>query len=176
MYTNHRSLSNTIRKLRQQAQALLEEADILMGRDFILQQEIKTHISHITKAELRKRLRKPTLFCFKEMPIPPPQPQASTSSLNLSAQRHCIRYMRSGEPMRCYECNSLSHINGTATYTSVHCVDKDSLDMPKRTVLTITTMMELEDSSISGERKPVTITENVKTPTSFTYLFQNQMV
>ena len=36
MYTNHRSLSNTIRKLRQQAQALLEEANILMGRDFIL--------------------------------------------------------------------------------------------------------------------------------------------
>ena len=29
MYTNHQSLSNTIRKLRQQAQALLEEADIL---------------------------------------------------------------------------------------------------------------------------------------------------
>ena len=35
-----------------------------------------------------------------------------------------------------------------ATYTSVHCVDKDSLDMPKRTVLTVTTMMELEDSLI----------------------------
>ena len=36
MYTNHQSLSNTIRKLRQQAQALLEEADILTGRDVIL--------------------------------------------------------------------------------------------------------------------------------------------
>ena len=36
MYTNHQSLSNTIRKLCQQAQALLEEADILTGRDFIL--------------------------------------------------------------------------------------------------------------------------------------------
>ena len=109
MYTNHRSLSNTIRKLHQQAQALLEEADILTGRDFILRQEIETHVSHITKAELRKRLHKPTLFRFKETPIPPPQPQTS-SSLNLSARRHRICYMQSGEPMRCYECNSLSHI------------------------------------------------------------------
>ena len=36
LYTNHRSIVNTIRKLRQQAQALLEEADILTGRDFML--------------------------------------------------------------------------------------------------------------------------------------------
>ena len=86
MYTNHRSLVNTIRKLRQQTQALLEEADILTGRDFMLQQEIETHVSKITKAKLHKRLRKPTLFCFKETPIPQPQPQASTSSLNLSAR------------------------------------------------------------------------------------------
>ena len=110
MYTNHRSLVNTIKKLHQQAQALLEEADILTGRDFMLRQEIETHVSHITKTELRKRLCKPTLFRFKETPIPPPQPQALTSSLNLSARQHRIHYMRSGEPMRCYGCNSLSHI------------------------------------------------------------------
>ena len=110
MYTNHQSLVNTIRKLHQQAQALLEEADILTRRDFMLQQEIKTHVSKITKAELCKRLHKPTLFHFKETPIPPPQPQASTLSLNLSARQHRICYMRLGEPMRCYKCNSLSHI------------------------------------------------------------------
>ena len=110
MYMNHQSLVNTIKKLHQQAQALLEEADILTGRDFMLRQEIETHVSKITRTELCKRLRKPTLFCFKEMPIPPPPPQPSTSSLNLSARQHHIRYMRSGEPVRCYKCNSLSHI------------------------------------------------------------------
>ena len=110
MYTNHWSLVNTIRKLCQQAQALLEEANILTGRDFMLWQEIETHVSKITRTKLCKILRKPTLFHFKEMPIPPPQPQASTSSLNLSAHWHCIHYMRLGEPMRCYKCNSLSHI------------------------------------------------------------------
>ena len=109
MYTNHWSLVNTIRKLCQQAQALSEEADIFTGRDFILQQEIKTHVSKITRANLCKRLRKPMQFHLREMPIPPPQPQAS-SSQNLSAHWHCIHYMRSGEPMRCYRCNSLSHI------------------------------------------------------------------
>ena len=109
MYTNHRSLVNTIGKLRKQAQMLLEEADILTGRDFMLRQEIETHMSKITKTELCKRLHKPTLFRFKETPLPPPQPQAS-SSLNLSARRHRIRYLQSGEPMRCYKCNSLSHI------------------------------------------------------------------
>ena len=65
MYTNHWSLVNTTRKLCQQAQALLEEANILTGRDFMLWQEIETHVSKITKAELCKRLRKPTLFHFK---------------------------------------------------------------------------------------------------------------
>ena len=72
MYTNHQSIVNTIRKLHQQAQALLEEADILIGRDFMLRQEIETHVSKITRTELRNRLRKPTLLHFKGTPIPPP--------------------------------------------------------------------------------------------------------
>ena len=84
MYTNHQSLVNTIGKLHKQAQMLLEEADILTGRDFMLRQEIESHVSKISKTELRKRLRKPTLFHFKETPAPPP-PTQSTSSLNLSA-------------------------------------------------------------------------------------------
>ena len=109
MYTNHWSLVNTIRKLHQQAQLLPEEAGILTRRDFILQQEIETHVSKITKAELHKRLCKPSHFHFKETPVPPPQPQAS-SSQTLSTRWHCICYMQSGEPMRCYKCNSLSHI------------------------------------------------------------------
>ena len=62
MYTNHRSLVNTIQKIRQQAQQLLEEADILTGRDYILWQEIKSHISKITRTKLWQRLYKPTLL------------------------------------------------------------------------------------------------------------------
>ena len=60
--------------------------------------------------------------------------------------------------------------SGTVNYMSAHCVDKDNLDIPKRIVLTVTTMMELEAISIQKEEKPVIIAENVKTPTLFMYL------
>ena len=109
MYTNHWSLVNTIWKIHQQAQQLLEEADILTGRDFILRQEIETHVSKITKTELCKRLHRPTHFHFEEMPLPPFQPTASLS-WTLATHRHPICYTWSEEPMRCYECNNLSHI------------------------------------------------------------------
>ena len=55
-------------------------------------------------------------------------------------------------------------------------MDKDSLDMPKRTVPIDTTMMELEDILILKEPKLATIVENVETLTAFTYLFQSPMV
>ena len=61
--------------------------------------------------------------------------------------------------------------NGTVNSMSACCVDKDNLDMPRRIVLTVTTMMELEAILILRERKPVTTVENVKTLTSVTYLF-----
>ena len=64
--------------------------------------------------------------------------------------------------------------NRTVNCTSAHCVDKGNLDMPRRIVLTVTTMMELEAILISREGKLVTIVENVKTLTS--YLFWNLMV
>ena len=48
--------------------------------------------------------------------------------------------------------------------------------MPRRIVLTVTMMTELEAILISREGKPVTIAENVETLTSFTYLFWNLMV
>ena len=66
-------------KLHQQAQQLLEEANILTGRDFILQQEIKTHMLKITQTKLHQRLCRPTHFHFKEMPLPSSQPTASSS-------------------------------------------------------------------------------------------------
>ena len=66
--------------------------------------------------------------------------------------------------------------NGTVNYMFAHYVDKDSLDMLRKIVLTATMMMELEAILTLREGKPVTIAENVKTLTSFTYLFWNLMV
>ena len=67
-------------------------------------------------------------------------------------------------------------LDGTVNYMFAHCVDKDSLDMVRKIVLTDTMMMELEAILTLGEGRPVTIAENVETPTSFTYLFWNLMV
>ena len=66
--------------------------------------------------------------------------------------------------------------SGTVSHTFAHYVDKDSLDMPRRTVLISTTMMEYEDILMLKEPKLVTLVENVETLTAFTYLFQNPMV
>ena len=66
--------------------------------------------------------------------------------------------------------------NETVNSMSAHCVDKGNLDMPRRIVLTVTTMTELNAISISREGKPVTIAENVKAPTPFMYLSWNLMV
>ena len=176
MYTNHWSLFNTMRKLCQQAQALLKEANILTGRDFMLQQGIETHVSKITRTKLRKRLHEPTLFCSKETPIPPPQPQALTSSLNLSAHWHHICYMRSGEPMRCYECNSLSHIKWNCQrYVCPLCGQRQLGHAQKNCPDHYHDDRTWGYFNIEGG-KPVIITEKVKTLTAFRYSFKNQMV
>ena len=109
MYTNHWSLVNTIWDLWQQAQQPLEEVNILQGRDYILWQEIETHVSKIIQTKLCQRLYRPTHFCFKDMPMPPSHPVA-LSSWTLITHWHPVHYTQSGEPVRCYECNSLSHI------------------------------------------------------------------
>ena len=51
--------------------------------------------------------------------------------------------------------------SGTVSYMSARCVDKDSLDTPRRTVTIGTTMMECKDILISKEAKLVTITETI---------------
>ena len=91
MYTNHWSLVNTIWKLHQQAQQLLEEADILQRRDYILWQEIETHISKITRTKLRQRIYRLTHFHFKDTPLIPSWPVAS-SSWTLTTYQHPICY------------------------------------------------------------------------------------
>ena len=142
MYMNHRSLVNTIKKLHQQAQALLEEANILTGRDFMLHQEIKTHISKITRTELCKRLCKPGSFVSKKCLFLP---------LHLKHQPHHLIYRLvdivsdtwgQENPWDVMNAIVFPTSSGTVNDMSVPCVDKDNQDMPKRIVLTITMTME----------------------------------
>ena len=52
MYTNYRLLTQSICHIREQAQKLLDEADTLQGRDFVMREEINKHVKRITRKEL----------------------------------------------------------------------------------------------------------------------------
>ena len=52
LYDSHRSTIETVRNLRKQAQAILEEADKLQGRNLLLRKELKRHIATVAQPEL----------------------------------------------------------------------------------------------------------------------------
>jgi hypothetical protein len=59
LYLTHRYHSHTIKKLREQAMALLEEANKINERDMMIRHEIKSHVQTISRPDLRQRIRKP---------------------------------------------------------------------------------------------------------------------
>jgi hypothetical protein len=59
LYVNHRNHIRTIKKLRKQAMALLEEANKINDRNPMVCQEIESHVETITRTDLRQRIRKP---------------------------------------------------------------------------------------------------------------------
>ena len=54
LYMNHRHSTETIKNLRSQAQALLEEANRMQGRHRLLKQELDQYISNIPQGEFRR--------------------------------------------------------------------------------------------------------------------------
>jgi hypothetical protein len=59
LYVNHQNNACTVKKLREQAMVLLEEANKINDQDLMIRQEIESHVGTITKSELRQRIRKP---------------------------------------------------------------------------------------------------------------------
>jgi hypothetical protein len=54
LYVNHRNNTRTVKTLREQAMALLEEANKINDRDLMIRQEIESHVGAITRADLRQ--------------------------------------------------------------------------------------------------------------------------
>jgi hypothetical protein len=52
LYMTHQYHSHTIKKLREQAMALLEEANKINQRDMMVRHEIKSHVQTITQSDL----------------------------------------------------------------------------------------------------------------------------
>jgi hypothetical protein len=59
LYVNHQNHTCTIKKLREQATALLEEANRINERDMMIQHEIKNHAGTITGSDLCQQIKKP---------------------------------------------------------------------------------------------------------------------
>jgi hypothetical protein len=59
LHVNHRNYTCTIKKLREQATALLEEANRINERDMMIWHEIKNHGRMITRSDLHQQIKKP---------------------------------------------------------------------------------------------------------------------
>jgi hypothetical protein len=59
LYLTHRYHTCTIKKLQEQAKALLEEADKINERDKMVRHEIESHVQTITWSDLWQRIKKP---------------------------------------------------------------------------------------------------------------------
>ena len=59
LYNSHQQTTETMRKLRLQAQAILEEADKMQQQNSLVKKEINRHVATIANSELRKRLSYP---------------------------------------------------------------------------------------------------------------------
>jgi hypothetical protein len=59
LYMTHQYYSCTIKRLREQAMTLLEEANKINRRDMVVRCEIESHVQTITRSDLRQRIKKP---------------------------------------------------------------------------------------------------------------------
>jgi hypothetical protein len=80
LYVNHRNNTCTVKKLREQAMALLEEANKINDRDLIVRQELENHVKTITRANLHQCIRKPGRVQIITSPTLLPGPSRSTDN------------------------------------------------------------------------------------------------
>jgi hypothetical protein len=72
LYLTHRYHVRTIKNLREQAQALLVEADKINECDKMVRHELESHVQTITQSDLRQRIKKPQRVRVIVSPTPLP--------------------------------------------------------------------------------------------------------
>jgi hypothetical protein len=105
LYMTHRYHACTIKKLREQAKALLEEADKINECDKMVRHEIKSHIQTITRSDLRQQIKKPqqVRVVVPPTPLPGPSQQPDYSHLATYGQNYSRRQYQ------CFECGDPTH-------------------------------------------------------------------
>jgi hypothetical protein len=105
LYMTHWYHAHTIKRLREQAMALLEEANKINERDMMVRHEIESHVQAISQADLRQRIKK--LQQAQVIVSPTPIPTTSRQSNN----SHCATYgwNYTWQQYQCFECGDPTH-------------------------------------------------------------------
>jgi hypothetical protein len=105
LYVNHWNHTCTIKKLREQATALLEEANRINERDMMIQHEIESHVRTITRSDLRQRIKNSQHVQVVTSPTPlpglswwPDYFHLATYGWNYSCQQY-----------QCFQCGNPTH-------------------------------------------------------------------
>jgi hypothetical protein len=74
LYMTHRHNVHTVRKLCEQAMALLEEANKINEQDMMVRHKIESHVRTITQSDLQQQIKKPQQVQVVVSPTPIPGP------------------------------------------------------------------------------------------------------
>jgi hypothetical protein len=118
LYMTHQYHSYTIKKLREQAMALLEEANKINKQDMMVRHEIESHVRTISRSDLQQRIRKPQQVWVVVSPTPLP------STSRQSNNSHCATYGRdyAQHQYQCFECRDPTHFKWSCCYDFEQCV------------------------------------------------------
>jgi hypothetical protein len=167
LYANHQNNICTVKKLRKQAMALLEEANQINDCDLMIHQEIKSHVGTITRANLHQQIRKSQWVRVITSPTPLPGP--SWRPDNSHQATYSRNYTR--PQYQCFQCGILPILNGIVRSTLVECVIKWHLDTHPGHVEDTYTMMESTDIMILMVTMMETSPENAELHELFVYIY-----
>jgi ribosomal protein L37AE/L43A len=128
LYVNHWNHICTIKKLWEQAMALLEEANRINERDMMIWHEIENHVRMITRSDLRQQIKKPQRIQVVTSPTPLPGPSwwPDYSHLATYGQNYSRRQYQ------CFQCGDPTHFKWDCPlYTCQTCNQTAPGHVPK---------------------------------------------
>jgi hypothetical protein len=112
LYMTHWYHSRTIKKLWEQAMALLEEANKINKRDIMVRHEIESHVKAISQSDLQQQIKKPQQV--RVMVSPTPLPSTSQQSDNSHRATYGQNYARC--QYQCFECGDPTHFEWDCSF------------------------------------------------------------
>ena len=103
---SHQSQICSIKKLWEQAQNLLNEANGIQDQDYLIQHEIEEHVKRITWKDLRQWLNKPQRVWVVVFPTPLPGPSRLPDYSHWATMCHAPPLL---QQYCCFQCDGLGH-------------------------------------------------------------------